>query len=341
MSEGSENPVSPEDILGIKKDPAEPSLKETNGREFKVSPEMATAFKEFIDKKDDKTDERVNYVTEEDKLLAKQVIKDIYGQIADLTRTYYRVDDKEGGFEFTPQSEINFQTDFYAEAGRSKYRSIMLKKFDVSPETLRGRSLLSETNEASRLQIYNDSSVALEHVLGDQLLEVLYRGDSLLRVAFLKIEESGKRYDKTTYRNVPFNNLIVNQDGVLYLDLYENKLRRRQDPEARDWHAHEDFEADGRRVRIITSEEEVKVIFSRTEDPEIIDYEIAIPKVQELEDFVTKDGKVEKRYRLERDLIPERLRDEPATAPSELDEVWKRADFPSALGIRIDRNVRP
>ena len=87
-----------------------------------------------------------------------------------------------------------------------------------------------------------------------------------------------------------------------------------------------------------------KLFFIVKQDRDVVDYEITVPKKQEMEDFWSGDMEAKgagEALHLGKRFDSGSFASESTQAPTELDEAWKRADLAKIIGIKIEKNVSP
>jgi len=320
------NPVSPEDVVSIPKE--NNSLAEkAKVSDAKISPEATAGFDEFSSKeiKENKTEGK-SYP--ENLLLVERYDDDT------ITRTFYRYDEKGENVEYSIQNLLALWND----------GDWSIRKHDVSPSIERGTFWTSGANHAQELA-KTRGTLMLEQVLDDQNMRVFYdEKGRFRRVRFRDIVGSDLVISPDENRQTPIPevdnqgliklSINLRPDGTVSVDVRANPSRKLGQVD--------EIEVEGRKMQAVNTTDELKLIFHNKDNPEKIDYEITIPKQQEVVDFETGDLNAtgpEKRFAFEQDLIPEPLRENLTLPPNGLDDAWKRADLLETLVIKIDKNL--
>lgn len=96
----------------------------------------------------------------------------------------------------------------------------------------------------------------------------------------------------------------------------------------------------GRKIKINVDSTSVRLVSSApgNEDSEV---QVSIPRTQPLEKVLDHNTEYVQRFTWEDTLIPEPIKRDPMQPYSALDEAWIRADIPTLLGVKVQKNNPP
>lgn len=337
-----ENPVSPEDIVGIPKEDIDKD--EDEGRikspDLKIPEGVIKSFDNIyrpigleISKEGRYEDEKE--VVDSNKLFfAREENEPLVGGPVNR-RTYYRYqevgqDRDDGTIGIFRQNELTVY----------KAGSWTIRRDDLSPGMNRNRAWLLKDSSAAFLSKNEDSLLELDRVIEKHQLLVAYRPDGAL--AYVAINDSGDEAleeDHPHYGQRDLHAEILrlrgNVEGRMNIEVPDLGVGQRVIDGVKE------FDARAReRIQLAETVDELKIVVYRYNNPSQVDFELTIPKRQEMVEYETGTS-IDYRYAWEEDLIPELIRKDPIHAPMELDEAWKRADLAATIGVKIEKSVVP
>ncbi|MEX0616813.1 MAG: hypothetical protein WD231_03330 [Candidatus Woykebacteria bacterium] len=340
-----ENPVGPEDITGIPKEinngpNSDESSTPLGSVDISIPEYVKKEFQKFADRRVVLLDGNPRQI-DPDHLFAADRFD--HGDSISGARYFYRFNQR---LLEDDQKIIDFeiQSSFWVNTSLDKpYSEFSLGRDQISPDLLKGskshQGFKMPTSEAVWLRRYRDD-MRFFQIVRDEGLEVTYEQEELSEVTVNRATEIFRSDYKPEFR-------FHRSDLILTLKNGAEKLEH--DGHTQSFGEVEELNFGGKKLQIVTTGDEVRLIFYRAEQQDKVDYEVTIPKTQEMVDFDTGE-RVERRYVWEEDLIPETLRKDPHQPPIrkvsglpdiEVDAPWKRADLAKTLGIRIEKTALP
>ncbi|MDP2671343.1 MAG: hypothetical protein Q8P13_02660 [bacterium] len=338
IGEPGENPVTPEEIVGIPS-PA-PKTEDEEKRKSPdrvVPPEAQKAFEDYIKTELTRKDHPFYFSDEEEKDTANLFFAQ-RGSNGEVARRYFRYlkdDESDEPIKFFTQSTMHINKGYAA-----------IYKADVAPNSQRGYFQGYMDSDATVLRatpkgldfvrVFDDQTMILNHNPENQLNYLAFHKVGNIKSLSEIIEQADSTDAQPVAAEAPSFALVFSPD-TLNTMVYDEAGNRK----ITEVKMVEEFAVDGRRVQVANAGETVKLVFYLPDDPNKVDYEITLPRKQETEEYWTGDmnqTKPIRRYTWEKDLIPEPLRTN-VHAPQELDDAWKRADLARTIGIKIEKNL--